>query len=69
LIARFGNEFRILLDLPEEVLRHGTPPGILLGILNVRAGNLVIEPGYDGVYGKVAIPCEDTKDDEQLGLF
>ena len=68
LIARYGSEFRVLLDLPEEDLRKGTPSGILQGIMKVRKGDLNIEPGYDGVYGKVTIPL-DVKEDKQLGLF
>lgn len=68
LIARFGNEFRILLDLSEEDLQRETPSRILQGIMKVRAGELKIEPGYDGVYGKVRIPL-DAKADDQLGLF
>lgn len=54
-IAHFGNEFRILLDLPEEDLRNGLLPRTLRGVLKVRAGDLQIEPGYDGVYGKVLL--------------
>ena len=69
LITHFGNEFRILLDLPEEDLRQAVSRRILQGILKVRAGDLQIEPGYDGVYGKVTISLDDVKDDEQLGLF
>jgi len=68
LIARFGSEFCILLDLPEKDLQKGIPARILQGIMKVRAGDLKIEPGYDGVYGKVTIPL-DVKEDEQLGLF
>lgn len=68
LIKQFGNEFRILLDLPEEVLRAELPDRIGQGIIKVRTRDLVIEPGYDGVYGKISIPIEERKP-EQLGLF
>ncbi len=67
LIRRFGNEFRILLDLPEDELRRGAPPRIAEGIVKVRRGDLRIEPGYDGAYGKVTIPLSD--DEEQLPLI
>ena len=67
MIRRFGSEFRILLDLPEEDLRKATPPRIREGIMKVRQGELSIEPGYDGVYGKITIPL--SEDDEQLSLL
>ena len=68
LITCYGNEFRILLDLSEEDLQRETPSRILQGIMKVRSGDLKIEPGYDGVYGKVRLPL-DAKADDQLGLF
>ena len=66
LIGHFGSEFRILLDLEEDELRAGTSPRVLQAIGKVRAGQLDIEPGYDGVYGKITIPLDA---EEQLGLF
>jgi len=62
LIKRFGNEFRILLDLREEDLRDGVPARVLQGITKARAGDLEIKHGYDGVYGKISIQF-----DQQLG--
>jgi len=67
LIRRFGSEFRILIDLPEEDLREGAPARIREGIMKVRRGELRIEPGYDGVYGKITIPLAD--EEEQLSLL
>jgi uncharacterized protein (TIGR00375 family) len=55
LIKKFGNEFRILLELPEAELKDGCPEKILKGIMNVRRGSLKIAPGYDGEYGTVDI--------------
>lgn len=48
-------EFVILLDLNEEELKKITTPEIVLGIMNTRAGQIKIEPGYDGKYGMIKI--------------
>jgi len=66
LIGHFGSEFRILLDLQEDELRKATSPRLLQAIRKVRAGELDIEPGYDGVYGKINIPLDAQ---EQLSLL
>jgi len=67
LVSRFGSEFRVLLDLPEEELSPGTPPKILSTIRKVRAGELQIRPGYDGVYGEIRIPLDEGP--KELSLF
>ncbi len=67
LVARFGGEFRILLDLPEEELASGTPPRVLTALRKVRAGELDIRPGYDGVYGEIRIPLDEGP--RELPLF
>ncbi len=55
LIKKGGNEFKILLDLSLADLEKITTPEIVLGIKNVRAGNVDISAGYDGVYGVVKV--------------
>ena len=67
LVSRFGSEFRILLDLPEEELAQRTPPRIVTAIRKVRAGELEIRPGYDGVYGEIVIPLDEGP--QELSLF
>ncbi|MDD5422074.1 MAG: endonuclease Q family protein [Candidatus Omnitrophota bacterium] len=69
LIKNFGNEFNILLDMPESEIAENLPPRIAKGILNVRRGNLEIEPGYDGEYGKVKIFKEGDKEAEKQMSF
>jgi uncharacterized protein (TIGR00375 family) len=53
LIKEFGSEFHILLDLDDKYLIDNFPSQIAQGIINVKNNNLTIEPGYDGIYGKV----------------
>jgi len=56
LIKTFGTELEILLDIPyEEFSNKKMDKNIIQGIRNVRERNLHIEPGYDGVYGKVKV--------------
>jgi uncharacterized protein (TIGR00375 family) len=71
LVQRFGSEFYILLDLPEEVLRTEFPGRVGQAILKVRRGELEIRPGYDGVFGEVRIFGHEGEEgqEEQLSLF
>jgi uncharacterized protein (TIGR00375 family) len=55
LIEKFGNEFKILIDVSRQDLEAVTLPEIAEGIIRVREGKVFIEPGYDGVYGKIRI--------------
>ena len=55
LIKIFDNEFYVLLDAPKSKLESVTLPKVAEGILKVREGNVRIEAGYDGVFGKISI--------------
>jgi uncharacterized protein (TIGR00375 family) len=71
LTQRFGSEFHILLDLPEEKLESEFPERVGQGIIKMRRGELNIRPGYDGVYGQVRIFEEQGagREQDQLSLF
>ncbi len=69
LIQKFSNEFNILLDVPFKELSKFTLPRIAEGIKRVRSGKLIIEPGYDGEFGKVKIFQEKEKEEKQDKLF
>lgn len=55
LIARFSNEYNILLNAPYSSLAEVVGEELAQVILQVRAGELKIEPGYDGVYGRLVL--------------
>jgi len=58
LIEKFNSEFEVLLNASKEDLEKFTLPEIALGIIRAREGKVFIEPGYDGVYGKIRIFSE-----------
>jgi PHP family Zn ribbon phosphoesterase len=54
MIKNIGNEFEILVDKDlDDLARAGFDKHIILGIKNMRVGNVKISPGFDGQYGKV----------------
>ncbi len=58
LVHRLGSEMQILLDLDVEDLAE-VSPRLARAVAKVRAGELRIQPGFDGQYGKVEIPLEE----------
>lgn len=63
-----ATEFGILLDLSEEELLRFVKPEIVFGIIKMRKGDVVVRPGYDGVYGQVHVIKEGERVKQQ-GLF
>lgn len=70
LIKQGGSEFEILLDLSFEKLSKISRPEIAEGVKRVREGKIIVEPGYDGEYGKVQIFSEAERNKtKQSSLF
>ncbi len=61
LVAAVGGEFTALLKTPISDISRIAGPRVAEGIDRVRRGDIVIEPGYDGVFGVVKIWKEDAK--------
>jgi len=55
LIAKFGNEYTVLINAPREALSEVVDAQIANAIVKVREGSLAVVPGYDGVYGKLVL--------------
>jgi len=53
LVGKFGSEYSVMLEAPEAQLLAGAGPEIARAILRVRNDDVFVEPGYDGVYGKL----------------
>jgi len=69
LVSQYGSELAILLDMSEEEMIKKINPKITQGIMNVRRGSVKIDPGFDGVYGKVKIFDEAKIAAAQTSLF
>ncbi len=73
LLQAFDNELAILLDAPTEKIESASNPTVAEAVKRVRAGQLNIEPGYDGEYGTVHVFSAEDRQQfepaEQATLF
>ena len=65
LIEKFGSELDILLNIAPSELSSAALPEIAEAISRARKGEISIEPGYDGVYGKVKV-FKNKEDKERI---
>ena len=76
LCETFGSEIEVLLKTPLSQIEKIGSAKLSEGLDKVRRGNIVIDPGYDGEYGKVKIwngngtniQSVEEKQESQLGL-
>lgn len=72
LTTMLGTEFKILLQTKAEELERVGGPIFREAVEKVRAGDIFIDPGFDGVFGKVKIWKEEQETKEkstQMGLL
>ncbi len=55
LIKFFENEFNVLLDAKIEDIEKVSGQKVAIAIEKMRKGEVIKDPGYDGVYGKIKI--------------
>jgi len=55
LLERLGSELTILMEVPVGEIAGAAKPEIARALVNMRAGRVEIEPGYDGEYGKIRL--------------
>ncbi len=66
LTAKFGNEYAVLIDAPEEQLLKAADHKVVQAIIRVRHGRAYVKPGYDGVYGQLNL-LEEKKPKANIG--
>lgn len=71
LIKNFGNEREILTRIKPEKIRSFSGERLAQAIEKVRGGDIVVSPGFDGVFGTVKIwPDQDqAQETGQTSLF
>jgi len=61
LVARFGDEYTVLIDASIEEMSKIVEPKIAEAVVRVREEKVKVIPGYDGVYGQLVILEEQEK--------
>lgn len=71
-IHEFGNEHKILTEVPVEDLARLAPERISQAVERMRKGRVKIVPGHDGVFGRISLFDDEEEDEnsrQQLSLF
>jgi len=55
LVARFSDEYTVLIDASKEEMSKIVEPRIAEAVVRVREEKVKVIPGYDGVYGQLVI--------------
>lgn len=72
LVGELGSEFKVLLNSSDAEITKISGEKVATAIKKVRTGDIVVDPGYDGVFGVVKIWEEkktEEKPKDQLSFF
>ncbi len=69
LVGELGSELAVLLEAGGDDLETAAGPEVAAAVLRARAGDIYVEPGYDGVYGKVSLTAGAGAGDKVQGAF
>lgn len=59
LVEAFGNEMKVLLEVPESELKKASDESLAAAIIKNRQGKVEVRPGFDGEYGKPVFEAEE----------
>jgi len=62
-LNKLGTELSILIDCPLPEIEKNGGSALALAVQKMRVGQVNIEPGYDGVYGRISILSANEKKD------
>lgn len=60
--ARLGGELPLLIDADCDDIEREAGPALALAVRRMRSGEVHIEPGYDGKFGRVRVFADNEKD-------
>ncbi|MEM2873944.1 MAG: endonuclease Q family protein [Candidatus Nanoarchaeia archaeon] len=66
MLERFSSEYAILMEAPPEQLSEIVTDDIVELIIKNRFGKLTVQPGYDGVYGKLLLEKNASNKMQQM---
>lgn len=69
IIESFGNEFNILTDNYDQEKMKREYPKPFQALEKINQEEIILEPGYDGEYGKVIINIDEEKGRQPKSLF
>lgn len=71
LIKKGESEFNVLLNLSIDEIKKITQKIIAEGLKRMRQGKVILDPGYDGVYGKIRLFKDEERENykKQSSLF